>query len=195
MKINGLAERDGIVRLPKSYSGRLNGATGPMLIVKSTDSSEYTRVLVVIDDVAFGASSLIGEARAQAPEAKLVLLYVSQFSLEDRLRYIDASEEKLSKVRMQQHEEALDAMSQVLYTAGLDSSDVVTVVEHGDLATIALKFMGELHIDLTVIGIRPTSALRRLFFRNPVSEIIENAVCDVLAVPVENAGALREVAQ
>lgn len=195
MKINGLAEQDGIVRLPKSYSGRLNGATGPMLIVKRTDSADYTRVLVIIDDVAFGVSSLIGEARTQAPAAKMVLLYVSQFSLEDRFRYIDASEEKLAKVRMQLHEEALDAMSEILYTAGLESSDVVTMVEHGDLATIALKFVGELHIDLTVVGTRPTSALRRLFFRSRVTEIIENAACDVLAVPVENAGALHEVEQ
>lgn len=195
MKIIVSSEKDGIPKLSALYSARSNGAPGPVLIVKRAGLSGYARVLVVIDNVTPSACALIEEARKLASEAKLVLLYVFQSSLEDRLRYVDASEEKLAKVRMQRHEEALDAMSALLYTAGLERSEVVTVAEHGDLATVALKFASELHVDLTVIGTRPTSALRRLFFRNPVTEILENAVCDVLTVPVVIMGALHEFEQ
>jgi nucleotide-binding universal stress UspA family protein len=191
MKIIGLTGPNGLPRLSKPYSRMLGDATAPMLIVKRTASSEYARVLVVVDNVVPDASALIGEARTLAPEAKLILLYVLKFSLDDRLRYADASEEKLFKVRMQRHEEALDAMSAIVYATGLNKSDIATVVEHGDLATVALKLDHELHIDLTVIGTRPTSALRRFFFRNPATEIIENAACDVLVIPVEMARALH----
>lgn len=195
MKIIVSSERNGVPTLSIPYSGRLSGAPNPVLIVKRVGSPRYASVLVVIDKINPTASALIGEARTLAPDAKLILLYVFQSSLEDRLRHVDASEEKLSKVRMQRHEEALDAMSVLLYTAGLDRSKVITVAENGDLATVALKFASELHVDLTVIGTRSTSALRRLFFRNPVTEIVENAACDVLTVPVEIMGAPHELEQ
>jgi nucleotide-binding universal stress UspA family protein len=110
-----------------------------------------------------------------------------QFTLEDRFRYMDASEEKLRKVRMQRHEEALDAMSAIRKIAGLCSSEVTTVVEHGNLVAVALNLERTLKIDLTVLGAKRTSALQRFFFRSTATEIIEKAACDVLAVPIGTA--------
>ena len=195
MKIIGLMDRSGMPSLPTQYSRMVDDATEPMLVAKRINRSAYTCVLVVIDDMVPDTSVLIREARTLAPGAKMILLYVLQFSLEDRLRYVDASEEKLAKVRMQQHEEALDAMSAILCTAGVNGSDVATAVEHGDFATAALKLGRELNVDLTVIGTRPTSALRRFFCRSPAKELIEKAACDVLAVPVELASKYNEVKQ
>lgn len=185
MKIVEKVVNESIPRLARPCSRTLGEAAGPILIVKRIETANYARVLVVIDDEVPDATVLIDEARSLAPDAKMVLLYVMQFTLEDRFRYMDASEEKLCKVRMQRHEEALDAMNAIRKTAGLCSSEVTTVVDHGNLVAIALNLERTLKIDLTVLGAKRTSALQRFFFRSTATEIIENAACDVLAVPVD----------
>lgn len=142
----------------------LGDAAGPILIVKRMDTSGYARVLVVIDDEVPDATVLIDEARYLAPDASMVLLYVMQFTLDDRFRFMDVSDEKLCKVRMQRHEEALDAMSLIRKTAGLCSREVTTVVEHGSIVAAALNLERTLKIDLTVLRAKRTSALHRFFF-------------------------------
>lgn len=169
-----------VMRVPSRR--KLSEAKKPTLIAKSGPRAGYSKVLVAID-AASDPAALMDGACQLAADPNLVLLSVLSCSLDDRLRYIDASEEKLRKVRARRYEDALDGLDALSKATALQANRVTTMVEHGEIAFVVLKLQQELDIDLTVIGTQRTTALSRFFLRNAAWEIIENAKCHVLAVP------------
>jgi nucleotide-binding universal stress UspA family protein len=160
----------------------LRQACGPVLFVKRKPDSVYRRVLVAVDGSAHSAAC-IEQARAIAPDADMVVVWALDHALEDRLRYADASEEKIREYRIRRHEKALDRLNALLANAGVPSHRVVKIVERGYAPKLILDTEREFLIDLLVIGRSDASFLKRCFFQSVSPLVVEKARSDVLVVP------------
>ncbi len=141
---------------------------------------EYKRVLVATDLTA-ASDRVVTEAVALARrlEAELSVLYVlTEEELRDMREDFPAEEAYLDRQIARLQSEALDQIHRV----GGTSSDVK--VERGETGDVVHRVASDIGSDIIVIGVRNRSRVGKLLLGSATQEILLDAPCPVLGVPV-----------
>lgn len=157
----------------------LSSMTCPMLVVKQVTHESYRVVLVPVD---FSVSSLraIGNARAVAPRADIVLLHVFDVPFEGQLRYASVDESIIIQYRAIARQEATQKLHELSEEAGLSPDVVRFVVLHGDPSFRIVEQEQMLNCDLIVMGKHGENMFEELFLGSITKRVLTESQCDVL---------------
>lgn len=158
---------------------RMGELACPALMVKRPPAGQYRRVLVLADPPG-QACAAIGQARAIAPEAEIVLLSVLDRSHEEGLRSRRLGEEAIGLALQQRREEAYATLAGLAEEAG---ATVVRMVEQGHLPMLLRNIEERLGADLLVLGRERRPLWLRYLLRDLVFEAAGGSGCDVLLLP------------
>ena len=164
--------REGLTALTRQL---LTPPHGTLLIVRRPGAAPYRRVLVAIELSADRAADCLQLARRFAPAAELTVLHALP-------RQPDAADQACPP---DQREAALDRLDALLDQAGLSPRQAFKIAECAHAPELILDKERELLADLLVIGGRTPSALRRLFYRGVMPQVLAQAGCDVLIAPAQ----------
>lgn len=156
----------------------LNETKCPMLVVKQAAHGPYRMLLVPVD---FSPSSLraIGNARAVAPNADIVLLHVFEVPFEGYLRYVSVDEDTINHYRVIAKQEAAQKLLALIKETGLPPA-ARFVVLHGDPSLRIVEQEQELNCDLIVMGKHGENMLEELFLGSVTKHVLAESQCDVL---------------
>lgn len=141
---------------------------------------DYKRVLVATD-LTPASEKVVTEAvgLARKLDAELSVLYVlTDEQLRDMREDFPAEEAYLDKQMARLQSEALDQVQRV----GGSSSDVR--VERGEAGDAVHRVSADIGADMIVIGVRNRSRVGKLLLGSATQEILLDAPCPVLGVPV-----------
>lgn len=79
--------------------------------------------------------------------------------------------------------DSIPVLREIAADKGLDHISVSHTLKRGEAVKTILKFAEELQPDMIVMGTKGAGWLRDVFIGSVTSEVLENAVCPVLAVP------------
>jgi CPA2 family monovalent cation:H+ antiporter-2 len=105
----------------------------PVLLVKKPAKGPYLRALIPVD-FSTGSEIAIRLMREIAPHAQIVLLHVFDVPFEGILQYAGVSTAQVRRYRAQARGRGLRDLHALARRAGLQRSDYVPVVEHGNAA-------------------------------------------------------------
>lgn len=151
----------------------------PMLVVKQAAHGPYQTLLVPVD---FSPSSLraIGNARAVAPHADIILLHVFEVPFEGYLRYASVDEDTINHYRVIAKQEAAQKLLALIKETGLPLNTVRFIVLHGDPSLRIVEQEQELNCDLIVMGKHGENMLEELFLGSVTKHVLAESQCDVL---------------
>lgn len=151
----------------------------PMLVVKQAAHGSYRTLLVPVD---FSPSSLraIGNARAVAPHADIILLHVFEVPFEGYLRYASVDEDTINHYRVIAKQEAAQKLLALIQETELPLNAARSVVLHGDPSLRIVEQEQELNCDLIVMGKHGENMLEELFLGSVTKHVLAESQCDVL---------------
>lgn len=157
----------------------ISSATRPMLVVKQAAHERYRTLLVPVDFSPFSARAL-GNARAIAPEAEIILLHAFEVPFEGKLRFAGVDDETVHQYRWTAREEAMRKLQALCDEAGLSRQGLRTMVLHGDPCRHIIEQEQERDCDLIVIGKHGENLLEDLMLGSVTRDVLAGSQCDVL---------------
>jgi nucleotide-binding universal stress UspA family protein len=159
----------------------------PVLLVKKPAKGPYLRALIPVD-FSPGSEIAIRLMRAIAPHAQIVLLHVFDVPFEGILQYAGVSTAQVRRYRAQARGRGLRDLHALARRAGLQRSDYVPVVEHGNAVQHILEHESRIRCNLIILGKHGTHATEELLMGSVTKRVLAQCKADVLVV-VDKRGA------
>lgn len=160
----------------------MNKAPCPVLVVKRRSEGPYRSVLVPVDFSPVSQSAISG-ARSVAPTAAMSLLHVFEAPFEGMLRYAGVEEDTMMHYRAAAHQQAIERMTKLCVTAGMDAQRVRLLAVHRVPSLRIVARGTQQRIDLITMGKQSESVLENLFVGSVTRRVISRSRCDVLICP------------
>lgn len=170
----------------------LGTATKPLLVVKTSSTTSYRRVLVLVD---FSASSVraMHTALQLAPRASVNLLHSFELPYEGKLRVAGVAEEDVAAYFAAARQRALQQFQLLRQGELASSTRISAIVEHGDIRLQFLKSVEQLRPDLIAVGKGSQSRFADVFLGSVSRTVLAESPCDVLVVPPGDQSAFPAV--
>ena len=165
----------------------LRKSTCPVLLVKKPAKGPYLRALIPVD-FSPGSEIAIRLMREIAPHAQIVLLHVFDVPFEGMLQYAGVSAAEVQRYRTEARERALRDLHALARRAGLQRTDYVPIVEHGNAVKHILEHESRIRCNLIILGKHGTHVTEELLLGSVTKRVLGQCKADVLVV-VDKHGA------
>ena len=169
------------VLIGSTASRLLRKSTCPVLLVKKPAKGPYLRALIPVD-FSPGSETAIRLMREIAPHAQIVLLHVFDVPFEGMLQYAGVSAVEVRRYRAEARERALRELHALARRAGLQRTDYVPIVEHGNAVQHILEHESRIRCSLIILGKHGTHVTEELLLGSVTKRVLGQCKADVLVV-------------
>lgn len=120
--------------------------------------------------------------------AAITTLHVYQLPDIRGVQLPNTLQEVYESIDLEEFENFRDTIPRLRQIAEENSMQHVPVrhaMQHGETVNSILQYARELHVDMIIMGTKGATGLREIFFGSVAGEVLENASCPVLAVPLD----------
>ncbi len=156
----------------------LSVSSRPILIAKGTSGAPYRRVLVPVD-FSQASARLLSLALSVAPRAEIVLLHVSDATIDRQLRLAGAQDTTIDQYRTAAREEVAERLKEMAASAGANAHVQTSAID-GDPWPSILEQEQAGHYDLIVMGKHGTSQLKEWLLGSVTRRVLNQSQSDVL---------------
>ena len=154
----------------------------PVLVVKRPTRAHYRHVLVPTD-FSDNARQALEAAHRVAPDAKLTLLHVYDFTYDPALDTGDITPDLLLRLQQDYEQDARARLADLVRESGLDADTTSLQVRYGYPGKVVVGTASQLRADLVAIGTRGRSGIEHVLLGSVAEHVLRETRCDVLAVP------------